>query len=96
MHPSRHQQQQIQLQLQQQHAQSIQHMVQQQQQQQVQSQPQPTQLPPHSQQQGMVPQSLAGQMAPTQHVPISSLSQQQQQQQQLKIQALQVKQRWCY
>uniref|UniRef100_A0A8C7G4T6 Mediator complex subunit 15 n=2 Tax=Oncorhynchus kisutch TaxID=8019 RepID=A0A8C7G4T6_ONCKI len=95
MHPSRHQQQQIQLQLQQQHAQSIQHMVQQQQQQQVQSQPQPTQLPPHSQQQqGMVPQSLAGQMAPTQHVPISSLSQQQQQQQQqqqLKIQALQAR-----
>ncbi|XP_019721971.1 mediator of RNA polymerase II transcription subunit 15 [Hippocampus comes] len=77
MHQSRMQQQQqqmVQLQLQQQHAQSIQHMVQQQ------GQPGPMQpLLQQQQQAPMVPQSLAGQMATAQHVPINSLSQQQHQ-----------------
>ncbi|XP_077475974.1 mediator of RNA polymerase II transcription subunit 15 isoform X2 [Stigmatopora argus] len=89
MHPSRMQQQQqmVQLQLQQQHAQaqSIQHMVQQQAQQAQQAQPGPMQpLLQQQQQAAMVPQSLAGQMAPAQHVPINSLNQQQQHQ--LKMQ----------
>ncbi|XP_057673691.1 mediator of RNA polymerase II transcription subunit 15 [Corythoichthys intestinalis] len=85
MHQSRMQQQQqmvqLQLQQQQQHvqAQSIQHMVQQQQ-----AQPGPMQPLLQQQQATMVPQSLAGQMAPAQHVPINSLNQQQQQQ--LKMQ----------
>ncbi|XP_061701485.1 mediator of RNA polymerase II transcription subunit 15 isoform X2 [Syngnathoides biaculeatus] len=79
MHQSRMQQQQmvqLQLQQQQQHAQaqSIQHLVQQQQ-----AQPGPMQPLLQQQQGAMVPQSLAGQMAPAQHVPINSLSQQQQQ-----------------
>ncbi|XP_077413488.1 mediator of RNA polymerase II transcription subunit 15-like isoform X2 [Vanacampus margaritifer] len=80
MHQSRMQQQQmVQLQLQQQHAQaqaqaqSIQHMVQQQ------AQPGPMQPLLQQQQAAMVPQSLAGQMTPAQHVPINSLSQQQHQ-----------------